>query len=187
MLSRVITLHFNTAIGQFDDTPLREFIKDKEILSIRDHFFIKNEMPYLALVVKYNMLHPAIVNTRDDSQGKQQKRDDSWRELLKESDMPLFNSLRDWRNELGKKEGLPPYIMFTNKQIALIAKERPQNGTKLGEIEGIGKAKVEKYGKEILAIISTKVEPQTKPESANGEQVNQDSSTVKEEKVDAGK
>jgi hypothetical protein len=35
MLARVITLRFDPVIGSFDDSPLREFLKDKEVLSIR--------------------------------------------------------------------------------------------------------------------------------------------------------
>ena len=50
MLARVITLRFDSVIGSFDDGPLREFLKDKEVLSIRDHFFVKNEVPYLTVL-----------------------------------------------------------------------------------------------------------------------------------------
>ena len=41
MLIKVISLAFDSVRGNFDDTPLREFLKDKEILSISDHFFMK--------------------------------------------------------------------------------------------------------------------------------------------------
>jgi hypothetical protein len=34
----------------FDDAPLRELVKDKEVIAIRDHFFIKDEVPYLAVM-----------------------------------------------------------------------------------------------------------------------------------------
>jgi ATP-dependent DNA helicase RecQ len=46
MFVRVITLRFAPVSGIFDDSPLRDFLKDKEVLSIRDHFFIKHEVPY---------------------------------------------------------------------------------------------------------------------------------------------
>ncbi len=177
MLSRIITLQFNTVTGQFDDEVVREFIKDKEVLLIRDHFFIKNETPYLTLVISYNMPQQPMATVVADKYGKVQKRDESWREILEDGDMPLFNSLRDWRNEQGKKEGLPPYIMFTNRQLATIAKQRPQSSAKLAEIEGIGKAKVEKYGKEILTIVA----------SPQKEKAGEDGLITKEEKADADK
>jgi hypothetical protein len=53
MLVKIISLSFNSAYGDFSDTTLQEFIKDKEIISIQNHFFIRNEVPYLTLVIHY--------------------------------------------------------------------------------------------------------------------------------------
>jgi hypothetical protein len=43
MLARVITLRFDPVIGGFDDGPPREFLKDKEVLSIREGPFLCQE------------------------------------------------------------------------------------------------------------------------------------------------
>lgn len=150
MLAKVITLRFNSMLEGFDDEPLREFIKDKEVFSIRDHFFTRNDTPYLALIIAYSM-PPQPVAGHD---GAEKKREESWRELVSEKDVPLFNMLRDWRNELGKREGLPPYMIFTNRQLASIVATRPESLTKLTEIEGIGKVKTDKYGKDVLKIVA---------------------------------
>ena len=48
MLIKIITLSFDSAYGGFNDLTLRDFMKDVEIISIRDHFFIRNEVAYLA-------------------------------------------------------------------------------------------------------------------------------------------
>lgn len=53
MLVKIISLTFDSVRGGFDDSPLTDFIKDKEIISISDHFFVKNETPYLSVVIKY--------------------------------------------------------------------------------------------------------------------------------------
>lgn len=58
MFVRVMTLRFDAVIGSFDDSPLRDFLKDKEVLSIRDHFFIKNEVPYLVVLITYAAQRP---------------------------------------------------------------------------------------------------------------------------------
>ena len=55
---RVFTLSFSSVLGGFDDGEVREFVKDKEVLAVRDHFFLKDESPHLVLVVTYNMLRP---------------------------------------------------------------------------------------------------------------------------------
>ncbi|MEW6209735.1 MAG: HRDC domain-containing protein [Acidobacteriota bacterium] len=155
MLAKIITLRFNSMLESFDDEPLREFIKDKDVHSIRDHFFIRNDMPYLAMTVTYSMPAQPLPQTKNDA-----KKDESWRELIAEKDMPLFNTLRDWRNERAKKEGLPPYIILTNRHLASIVAARPESLTKLAEVEGIGKARTEKYGKDILKMMARPSEEQ---------------------------
>ncbi len=55
---RIFTLKFQSPLGAFDDAELQAFIKDKEVLSIRDHFFTKDEMPYLVVLVTYQLAGP---------------------------------------------------------------------------------------------------------------------------------
>lgn len=159
MLIRIFSLTFNSALGGFDDSGIREFLRDKELISVRDHLFIRNEIPYLTLVVKYfpyrTEIEPggqarAPLAQRDSGQN-QSKRDESWRALLQEADMGLFNQMRDWRSKRSKAEGAPPYVVLTNQQLAQIVKSKPQSLADLARIEGIGKAKIDKYGAEILA------------------------------------
>lgn len=148
MLIKIFSFIFNSASGSFDDSSLKDFIKNVEVISVQDHFFIRNEIPYLTLIVKYFPLRPEV----DPKMAPQGKRDESWKENLSESDMGLFNILRDWRSKECKKEGLPPYILFTNKQLAEIVKTRPQSRADLGKIEGVGKNKIDKYGAAVLSI-----------------------------------
>ncbi len=51
MLARVVTLRFDPALEAFDDGALQEFLKAKEVIAIHDHFFVRNEEPYLALLL----------------------------------------------------------------------------------------------------------------------------------------
>jgi len=39
MLIRIMTLKFNPVLEQFDDVALQDYLKDKEILCVKDHFF----------------------------------------------------------------------------------------------------------------------------------------------------
>lgn len=148
MLIKIFCLSFDSAYGGFNDIHLRDFMKDKEVISIQDHLFVRNEVPYLALVIKYYPLRQEL----DPKMAPNEKRKESWRETLTEADMGLFNLIRDWRSQRCKKDGVPPYILLTNQQVAQIVKTRPQNMTDLMKIEGVGKARADKYGEEILKI-----------------------------------
>ncbi len=148
---RVFTLPFSSALGGFDDGAVREFVKDKEVLAVRDHFFLKDESPHLVLVVTYNMPRPEQEISTRKPQVKEGGRDrEAWRKTLEEADWPLFNTLRDWRNGQAKEEGIPPYVICTNQQLAEIAHRRPLSLNKLAAIERLGKAKLERYGKAML-------------------------------------
>lgn len=148
MLIKIFSLTFDSLVGGFDDRDLRSFLQDKEVLSVRDHLFIRNEIPYLTLVVKY-LPYRQEAEPKPEGQGK---RDEAWKEMLTEADMGLFNILRDWRSQRCKKDGVPPYVLFTNQQLAHIVKSKPQTLADLGKIEGVGKAKTEKFGQDILNI-----------------------------------
>lgn len=148
MLVKVISLMFDSVHGNFDDTPLRDFLKDKEIISISDHFFVKNDIPYLTVVTKYYPYRQEV----EPALAQQGKRDESWRETLSEMDMGIFNRLREWRSTRSRQDGVPPYILFTNKQLAQIAKNRPNTISDLESIEGVGRGKTDKYGKDVLEL-----------------------------------
>lgn len=151
MLVRVFTLVFDPATGRFNDEAVREFLADQEVVSIHDHFFVKESTPYLALVACYRprALLPPVPN----AQGGRQ-RDESWREVLAKEDWPLFNALRDWRGERARREGIPTYVVCNNRQLAEVVSKRPATLSELGHINGFGDAKLKKYGKEMLAIIT---------------------------------
>lgn len=72
---------------------------------------------------------------------------------LSEQETNLYGLLRKWRNDVAKEKGYGPYILFTNVQLAKIAKEKPQTLEKLGLIHGIGDSKLENYGKTVLAMV----------------------------------
>ena len=151
MLARVIALRFEPELKAFDNTPLRAFVKDKEVFAIRDDFFHRNDVPCLAVLVTYRLRAP-VNQTAAPSNRK--GRSDFWRALVPDTDMPLFNALRDWRAERAKQDGIPPYLICTNRQFAEMLAMRPRSLSKLGTIRGIGKAKLEKYGQELLALLA---------------------------------
>ncbi len=149
MLIGVITLRFNAALDGFDDSEVAAFIANKEVISISDYFFQTDEVPYLTLVIRYRL---AGASVGGEKSGKKE-RDDSWKGVLSDNDWPLFNSLRDWRNTYAKEKGFPSYIICTNRELAEIAHQRPQSLNALGQIEGIGEAKLKKYGKSLLELL----------------------------------
>ncbi|MBP9803395.1 MAG: HRDC domain-containing protein [Candidatus Accumulibacter sp.] len=48
---------------------------------------------------------------------------------------------------MAEQEGVPMYALFTNEQLAEMVTRRTTTIAALGEIDGVGKARIEKYGK----------------------------------------
>jgi len=69
------------------------------------------------------------------------------------------------RKSLADQEGVPAYAVFTNEQLATMAREGINDLAALGSIKGVGKSRVEKYGHAVLDILKkeTKSAAQTKP------------------------
>ena len=160
MKLRVMTLAFDPELGRFDDEPLQQFLADKELLSLRNHFFDHQGLPYLALVLAYrSVIAPAKPENSTDKKASR----DAWRDLLEPADWPLFNTLREWRGQKAKDEGIPPYVICTNRQLAQIVCARPRTLSKLGEIEGFGSAKLKKFGTEIISQLPRTAESSPPP------------------------
>jgi len=62
MRIKLFTFRYSASLGGFDDTPLTQFVRDKEVLAFREHFFTVNEVPHLACVVTWQ---EAVVREED--------------------------------------------------------------------------------------------------------------------------
>jgi RecQ family ATP-dependent DNA helicase len=64
----------------------------------------------------------------------------------------LEQALKGWRATIAKKLGMPPFVVLHDRTLRSIAEARPVTPNALQEISGMGPAKVDKYGTQILAI-----------------------------------
>jgi len=64
----------------------------------------------------------------------------------------LEQALKGWRTTVAKKLGMPPFVVLHDRTLRSIAHARPTTPNQLQEISGMGPAKVDKYGQQILEI-----------------------------------
>ena len=57
------------------------------------------------------------------------------------------------RTRLAREQGVPAYVIFHDATLAAIATARPRSLTELGDIPGMGRTKVERYGEVVLQVI----------------------------------
>jgi DNA helicase II / ATP-dependent DNA helicase PcrA len=67
---------------------------------------------------------------------------------------PAGEKLRSWRLERAKADNVPPYVVFHDSVLHAIADARPSSLGELSQIAGVGPAKLERYGPDVLALIA---------------------------------
>ena len=69
-------------------------------------------------------------------------------------DVGLRDALQAWRLERSRADDVPAYVVFNNKTLDDLVARRPRNYAELRACVGIGPAKVENYGDELLEMIA---------------------------------
>lgn len=71
-----------------------------------------------------------------------------------ESDVRLYETIREWRRKTAEEQNVPPYIIFGDKTIEDLVEKKPQNMASLRWVFGIGEAKAERIGSALLRLIT---------------------------------
>jgi len=67
---------------------------------------------------------------------------------------PVFERLRSWRAATAKEQGIPAYVIFHDATLREIAIRRPEDLSGLAGISGVGEAKLERYGEQLLGVLA---------------------------------
>ncbi len=71
------------------------------------------------------------------------------------ADPALYQRLREWRSETARRQGVPAYVVFHDRTLTELAARRPSDLVELGALPGIGRAKLDRYGKDLLEIVAS--------------------------------
>jgi DNA helicase-2/ATP-dependent DNA helicase PcrA len=64
-------------------------------------------------------------------------------------------ALREWRTARANADSVPAYVVLSNRQLEGVAAAMPADARELLACDGIGPARMEKYGDEILAVVDS--------------------------------
>jgi len=70
-----------------------------------------------------------------------------------ESDRALFGALRQCRKQLADEQNLPAYVIFHDDTLIQMAELRPRSPDELLRVNGVGAAKLKRYGELFLEVI----------------------------------
>lgn len=69
-------------------------------------------------------------------------------------DADLLGRLKVWRGDEARRKGVPAYVVFHDATLAALASARPQTRAALLGVRGLGPAKLEAYGDELLTLLT---------------------------------
>ena len=145
---RIFTLPFSEETQTFHDDLVHQFCRNKRIHRIETKFFTKNNHPFWTVAVHYGAIlseeKPVrVFGVSGDEEG------------LDEQQKVLLLRLKEWRRETAEAAGMPVFIIASNAHLIGLIRNRCTTLESMKLVKGFGKAKIERYGKSLAALIKT--------------------------------
>ncbi|MCG8455333.1 MAG: HRDC domain-containing protein [Holophagales bacterium] len=125
---------------------LNRFLAQHRVASVERELVADGQASFWAVSVTYlapERSAPAERRSRID-----------YREVLSAEDFEVFAALRSERNAIAKRDGVPAYHVFNNAQLAAMVEGRHRNLEQLSSLDGVGPARLAKYGQKFLDLLS---------------------------------
>lgn len=137
MQIRIFTLGVNATEEEQSD--LNRFLQSHRVLELKQQYDEKRGL--WSFVVCY-------LSSEISSPSKSERVD--YRNILPPEQFALFCSLRDRRKIIAKEENVPAYAIFTDKELAEIARQGEISISSMMKVKGINSGRLEKYGSRMV-------------------------------------
>lgn len=121
--------------GEAINEDLNAFLRSKKVVQVESQLVSAGNGAFWVFCVKYS----------EDENSRQRERID-YREVLDESSFQRFAVMREIRRKLSREESVPAYTIFTDEELAELAKVEELTAAKMKRVKGVGEKKVERYG-----------------------------------------
>lgn len=119
---------------------MNTFLRSKKVLKVDSELVATDEGSFWSFCLRYLEQTPESKNKKVD-----------YKEALDQETFKRFSELRQIRRQLAQDEGIPAYAIFTNEELATMAKQESLTLASLRKVKGIGAKKLEKYGHHFVA------------------------------------
>lgn len=121
---------------------LNAFLRAQKILTVDKQLAMQDGQAFWTFCVTY--LPQTVGGNMSPAGSKAAKVD--YKEVLDEKSFAVFSQLRSIRKQLAEREAVPAYAVFTDSELAEIAKLDTIDPVMIQTIPGIGIKRAEKYG-----------------------------------------
>lgn len=139
---------------QVAQAELNSFLQQQRVVAVEKQWVADGAASYWALCVTVVDGPGALpASLRAPGQGGKTSPKVDYREVLNETDFTVFAELRNLRAAIATREGVPPYALFSNEQLANMVRQRVVSAEQLRAIDGVGEARVAKYAAQFLPLL----------------------------------
>ena len=125
---------------------MNQFLRSQRVIEIDKQIVMQNHVAFWSFCITY-------LPVGGGTSGERREKVD-YKQVLAEREFAVFSRLRMIRKQLADSDAVPAYAVFTDAELAEMAKIENIDIAKMRAIPGIGAKKMEKYGVEICKILS---------------------------------
>ena len=134
------------------EAEVNRFLSSVRVVSMQREFVAQGDNSFWSLAVEY--LVDGIRSAALKGGTRKKSRID-YKEVLSPEAFAIFAKLREWRKKRAATEAVPVYTIFTNEQLGSIAEKGIATKAGLQQIDGIGEARIKRYGDEVIDLVTT--------------------------------
>jgi len=123
---------------------LNRLLASSRVLEVEQRFFNNEKGGCWSFCIRY------IQNLPPQPEPYASREKVDYKKVLGEEEFKVFSDLRELRKQIAAQDAVPAYAVFTDEELAGIARLPRLEAGKLISIKGIGDKKVQKYGKMLV-------------------------------------
>lgn len=141
MQFKIFTIPLLSAYSSTED--MNFFLRSHKIIDVKKELIVQNDIYYWSFLITY--IGDNIVSNDFE---KKEKID--YKNVLEAEQFNRFAKMRTVRKQLSLQFAAPAYAIFTDAELAELAKLDELTLSVMQKVNGIGKKKIEKYGEDFL-------------------------------------
>lgn len=125
--------------GEAVEEELNKFLRSHRILQLERHF-VTEQGGYWAMLVEYSGGDPVA---EAPPQGRRERKDPS--EGMTDDEKERYSRMRDIRKEVAARLAVPPYLVFTNEELGILARLPGLTEETVKGVKGIAPQRLKDY------------------------------------------
>lgn len=127
--------------GETVQEEMNRFLRGNKVVDVEKQLITINNNAYWSFCVQYIY----GIENKIESNGERREKVD-YKSVLDEATFARFSKLRAIRKQIAEQDAIPAYAVFTDAELAELAKLNELTEKSMLSVYGIGEKKVKKYG-----------------------------------------